>query len=157
MRVFFLLVFNLTIVSLWAQCDSIPTLNLQIQKLAKKSMGKKVGTGECWDLAKMVLNQTQADWDGYMNFGHLVRKGECIFPGDVIQFEKVEIELDKGNQVLFEKMYHHTAIVYEVLSEDEVVLIHQNTGYTGKKVGTSNLVFSSIKKGTYIIYRPQKK
>ena len=60
-----------------------------------------------------------------------------------------------GRTKFTELMTHHTALVYEVINSDEVVLIHQNTGYTGRKVGTSKLRFSTIVKGSYKIYRPE--
>jgi len=140
--------------SVSAQCDSISEINFQIVELAKKKLGKKVGRGECWDLAKSVLDETGANWDGKYEFGRTLKKGECIMPGDIIQFEKLKTETLNNGVKSTEMFPHHTAIVYEVKSADEIVLVHQNTGYTGKKVGTSVFRFSAITTGRYIIYRP---
>jgi hypothetical protein len=137
-----------------AQCDSVSALNAQIVDLAGKKLGKKVDRGECWDLAKYVLDETGANWDGLYKFGRPLKKGECIMPGDIIQFEKLKTVAQSNGVKTSEMFPHHTAIIYEVKSADEIVLIHQNTGYTGKKVGTSTFKFSTIATGKYIIYRP---
>jgi len=142
-------------VSYAQDCDDIPELNRQIVQIAHKYKSKKVGRGECWDLAQLVLNETGAEWDGYEVYGRKInRKKECVYPGDIIQFEKVKLKYTEGNLTYTESMYHHTAIVKEVLSNNEVVLLHQNTAATGRKVGESNLRFDTITKGELFIYRP---
>lgn len=138
-----------------AQCDSVLALNAQIVDLAGKKLGKKVDRGECWDLAKYVLDETGANWDGLFKFGGQLKKGECIMPGDIIQFEKLKTVAQVNGVKTTETFPQHTAIVYEVKSADEIVLIHQNTGYTGKKVGKSTFKFSTITSGKYVIYRPK--
>ena len=137
-----------------AQCDSVAALNTQIVNLAGNKLGKKVDRGECWDLAKYVLDETDAKWDGMLKFGRALKKGECIMPGDIIQFEKLKTISVVNGVKTTETFPQHTAIIYEVKSSDEVILIHQNTGYTGKKVGTSRFRFSTITTGKYTIYRP---
>jgi hypothetical protein len=148
---FFLLVSGI----LKAQCDSVPTLNKAVLAFTLSKMNKKVGRGECWDLAKYALEEVGADWDGAYGFGRKLEKGECVSPGDIIQFERIRIKYKKGSQTHTEAMPHHTAIIFEVISSDEVKLAHQNTGYTGRKVGVSGLKFSTIQSGKYAIYRPQ--
>lgn len=139
-----------------SQCDSIPPLNKEILTFVKSKMKKKVGTGECWDLAKFALDEVGAKWDGELVYGRKLKEGECIYPGDIIQFEKIKVKYKEGGDTFTETMSHHTAIIYEVKSQDEVTLAHQNTGYTGKKVGTSSLRFSTVISGDYYIYRPEK-
>lgn len=146
-----------TSVRLNAQCDSIEALNMQIYELAKAKLGKKVDRGECWDLAKYVLDKTECEWDGMYKFGRELSSDECVMPGDIIQFKNVKIKYKKGNTTYTEAMTHHTALVHEVKSENEYVLIHQNTGYTGRKVGISGLRLETIIKGSIKIYRPIKK
>jgi len=146
-----LLLFSL---SAAAQCDSVSEINVQIVELAKKKLGKKVDRGECWDLAKYVLDETGANWDGFLKFGMALKKGECVMPGDIIQFDKLKTVMVVNGLKTSESFPQHTAIVYEVKNADELVLIHQNTGYTGKKVGTSTFKFSTITTGKYTIYRP---
>jgi len=140
--------------SVMAQCDSISAMNSQIIDLAGKKLGKKVDRGECWDLAKYVLDETGAKWDGMYKFGRPLKKGECIMPGDIIQFEKLKTVSENNGLKSTEMFPHHTAIVFDVKNADELVLIHQNTGHTGKKVGKSTFKFSTITTGKYTIYRP---
>lgn len=155
MRSAILFLFFFTSGVLNAQCDSVPELNKGVLAFAQSKMNKKVGRGECWDLAKFALEHVGASWDGGYMFGRKLEKGECLLPGDIIQFERIKIKYKKGSNTFTESMPHHTAIIYEVISEDEVKLAHQNTGYTGRKVGISGLRFSTIQSGKYIVYRPQ--
>ena len=152
---FFFLMFPLGLVA-QEDCGDAPTINQRIVELASAEMNKKVGTGECWDLAKMVLDETGADWDGYETFGKLIdHNTECVYPGDIIQFKNVKITWEDGKYTYEEEMKHHTAIVHEVLPDGNIILIHQNTGQYGKKVGTTLFRINEIKKGKIMIYRPQ--
>ena len=136
-------------------CGDTPAINVSVVSLAEKKIKKKVGRGECWDLIKYALDESGAKWDGYEVFGKLInRKKECIFPGDIIQFERVKVKYTKGNVTYEESMYHHTAIIGEVISQNEVVLIHQNTGEHGRRVGKSSLRFDTVKSGKMIFHRP---
>ena len=139
-----------------AQCDSISPLNKEILSYVTSQLNKKVGRGECWDLASYALNKVGAKWDGLYVYGRKLMPGECIQPGDIIQFKNVKLSYSIGKQTFTEHMKQHTAIIFAVKNTDEVVLSHQNTGFSGKKVGNSPLVFSTIYKGTYSIYRPEK-
>lgn len=154
MRIFFLfLLFSYQAFS--QDCDSVPELNQKIVKLADAKMKKKIDRGECWDLAKYVLDETSSKWDGFEEYGQLIdRKNECILPGDIIQFENIKLQWEEGGAKFSEEMKHHTAIVYEVISKDELILIHQNTGQHGKKVGITTFRLYAIKKGKLLIYRP---
>lgn len=138
-----------------AQCDSIAPLNQQVLNFAQTNLKKKVGRGECWDLAKFALESCGATWDHKFEFGKLLTKDECLMPGDIIQFKGVKIKYKEDKTTYSVTMDQHTAIVNKVISSDEVELIHQNTAYSGKKVGVSMLKFSTIYKGKYMIYRPQ--
>lgn len=151
------LVIAVTSNKLNAQCDSVEPLNMQIYELAKAKLGKKVDRGECWDLAKFVLEKTDCEWDGMFKFGRELSSDECVMPGDIIQFKNVKIKYKEGNTTFTESMTQHTALIYEVKAEGEFILIHQNTGYTGRKVGTSGLKINTIIKGSYKIYRPTQK
>ncbi len=140
-----------------SQCETIPELNQKIIELVRQQIGKTVGRGECWDLAALVLNQNGAKWDGRFTFGRKVdSKNECIFPGDIIQFEGVKIRYTKGRTVYTVTMDHHTAVIQEVKAKGIFVLAHQNTGNSGRKVGLSDLDLKTIIKGKYQIYRPAR-
>lgn len=139
-------------------CDSIPVMNQEIIEYTKTKVNKKVDRGECWDLAAQALRNSNAQWNGEYVFGKEINyKKECVFPGDIMQFEEVEIEYTKGNTTYSESMPHHTAIIYQVKSEGVFVLAHQNTGFSGRKVGLSDLDLKTIISGSYIIFRPQRK
>jgi len=137
-------------------CDSVaPELNRKIVSLAREQIGKTVDRGECWDLAALVLNKTGADWDRKYKFGEEVNpEQDCIYPGDIIQFEGVKIKYTRGNVTYEETMGHHTAIIVVVREKGVYVLAHQNTGTSGRKVGTSDLDLKTIIKGKFTIYRP---
>ena len=137
--------------------EETPDLNKDIIRIVKSSIGKKIDRGECWDLAALVLNKNACQWDGLLEYGKLLNTDkDCIFPGDIIQFEKVKLKYSKGNMHYEEDMYHHTAIVYEVLGEGKFRIAHQNFGNNGRKVGLSEIDFSTVVKGKYMFYRPVK-
>lgn len=154
--ILFILLFPLT-VQAQNDCGDTPKINQEIVDLASTKLHKKVGTGECWDLAKMVLDETNADWDGYEEYGTLIDdENECIYAGDIIQFKNVKIEWKEGKYTYEEIMKHHTAIVYEVKDDGTIVLIHQNTGQHGRKVGTTIFRINDMKKGKIMVYRPHR-
>ncbi len=137
--------------------DSIPALNQKILEMVTQQIDKTVGRGECWDLAALVLNQNGAKWDKKYVFGRKVDPvKDCIYPGDIIQFEGVKIKYTIGHAVHTETMPHHTAIIYEVKGKGVFVLAHQNTGTSGRKVGLSGLDLKTIVNGKYQIYRPEE-
>jgi hypothetical protein len=138
-------------------CDSIPLLNQGIIAFVKNHLKKKVGRGECWDLAAEPLNELGATWDKEYVFGEEVNyKTDCIYPGDIIQFEDVIVKTVKGNMTITAVLDHHTAIVYEVTGRGKYLIAHQNTSEFGRKVGLTELDLANIQKGSVIIYRPYK-
>lgn len=159
MRLFFFLVFTagFSLAFRPADCGETPDLNKQVIAFVQTKIKKKVGSGECWDLAAAALNSLNADWDGMYEFGTPVdAKKDCIFPGDIIQFEGVVVKYEKDGMKLQENMSHHTAIIYEVKSTGVYTLAHQNIGTSGRKVGLTSLDLSHIVKGKYQVYRPVK-
>lgn len=139
------------------ECDSTPVLNKQIIEFVKTKIKKKVGRGECWDLAAEALQLVSAKWDGKYKYGKEVFvEKDCIYPGDIIQFEGVIIKYTIDGIEYKEKMAHHTAIIYEVKGKGDFILAHQNTAFTGRKVGLSPLQVVNISKGKYKVYRPVK-
>lgn len=138
-------------------CDSIPALNQKIIGFVTARVGATVGRGECWDLAAEALNSLNAEWDKKYRFGREIDfRDECVYPGDIIQFEKVKVKYREGNRQYEETMYHHTAIIREVKGKGLYILAHQNTAFSGRKVGLSDLDLKNITKGKFKIYRPVK-
>ncbi len=137
--------------------QAIPDLNKDIIKYIKSVKGKKVDRGECWDLANQALTRISADWDKSYVYGDLVDpKIDEIFPGDLIQFENVKTQYTEGNATYTEIMTHHTAIVYKVIEKGIYEIAHQNTQFSGRKVGISELNLDHIIKGDVFFYRPTK-
>ena len=136
-------------------CDSIPALNKSIVTFVKTQIGKKVGRGECWDVAAQALNFVNAKWDGKYKFGKEINyKNDCVFPGDILQFEGITLKYDIDSKHYMEKLPHHTAIVYEVKGGADFVMADQNTGRSGKKVGLSPINLKDITQGKFKIFRP---
>ena len=136
-------------------CDSIPSLNKKIIDFVKTKIGKKVGKGECWDVAAEALNTSGAKWDGNYKFGKEINyKTDCVYPGDIIQFEGVTVKDEIDKKKFSESLAHHTAIIYDVKGKEEFILADQNTGRSGRKVGLSPIEFKNITKGKFKIFRP---
>jgi hypothetical protein len=141
----------------YTNCDRVPELNKKIISHVKTKIGKKVGRGECWDLAAEALNTVGANWDKNYAFGKEIDSAiECVYPGDIIQFEGVEVEYKKGTTTYYEELAHHTAIVFQVKDKGNFIMAEQNTSSAGKKVALNPLELKNIKKGKYTVYRPVK-
>lgn len=142
---------------------SIPKINKKVIEYVDTVVGRKVATGECWDLAAAALDHAGAYLDRssqqniYIFGKELNPKKDKIYAGDIIQIENVKMEYTKGNMIYTENMIHHTAIIYEVIKEGVFKIAHQNTNFSGKKVGISKFNISDIKKGKVIFYRPYRK
>ena len=138
--------------------DNIPELNQKIIDYVKSVIGTKVDRGECWDLANQALQKADADWDRAFVYGIAVDpKKDEIFPGDIIQFENVVIKYKKENAYYTETMKQHTAIVYKVKQKGVYEIAHQNTQFSGRKVGISTLDINTVVDGKMYFYRPTKK
>lgn len=141
----------------------IPPLNQKVVSYVDSVIGKKVGRGECWDLASSALDHAGAYLDKssqktiYVFGKKLNPEKDQIFPGDILQIENVKLEYTKGNMIYTENMSHHTAVIYEVISSGHFKIAHQNTSFSGRKVGVSELNLNTMKKGKIIFYRPYKK
>ena len=161
MKVLFCFLFVCSVVSAQefaAPCKDVPALNQAIVDALKPFIGKKIARGECWDAAEMALNKVNADWDGLYVFGREIDiTKECIQPGDIVQFDKVEMEVKTENGSYSESFYQHTAIVYKVNGAGDLQLIHQNTGQFGRKMGVTDFNLANKTKGTMTFYRPVKK
>ena len=132
--------------------DNLPLTNKKIIEFCDMKLKKKVGNGECWDLANYALQYANAKWSPPYEFGKKVNyKTEQILSGDIIQFEKVKIELGNGST---EKMPHHTAIVYQVLGKNKYLIAHQNLSGV-KKVNKTELDLNFLTKGSVAFFRPQ--
>jgi hypothetical protein len=135
----------------------IPELNQKIVDYVSTTIGTQVNRGECWDLAYEALNRHNAEWDHKFKYGREINpKKEVVLPGDLIQFSKVVLKYSKGNAHYTETMGQHTAIVYRVVDQENKIfeLAHQNTDFSGRKVGLSEFNLSHVAKGKLWFYRP---
>jgi len=143
-----------------AQQDSLPPVNKGVVDFVREHLGEKVGRGECWDLAAEALNVAGAKWDGDYGFGRKIDPGnDPVFPGDIVQFERVEFRWEVGNEVHAIRMPHHTAVVLEVPGQggratDAYFIAQQNTQETGRKTGTGEMLLSRRSKGRIVFFRP---
>lgn len=134
--------------SIKAQDTSI--VNIKIVSFCEKHIGKKVGQGECWDLAKEALNFAKASWRPPYEFGKIIQPNKEVLPGDIIQFEKVKIIYpDKS----WKGLPHHTAIVYKVLGPGKYIIAEQNAN-NKKVVDLSEIDLHFLKKGKFTLFRP---
>ncbi len=139
------------------ECDKLPELNQKIIAFVKTKLNKKVGRGECWDLAAEALDNVKAKWDHDFNFGKKVDyKKECIYPGDIIQFKDVEIIYKEADTYHRVTLSQHTAIIFKVKEKGNYIVAEQNTSNTRNKVGLNPIEIGKITKGSFKIFRPEK-
>ena len=149
------------IMPLWSSAktilpDSLPPLNQKIIAFTDSKMKKKVGRGECWDLAAEALNAAGAKWNGKFKYGRLLDLDkEPMLPGDLIQFEGVKIKYEKNGARYKEILNHHTGIIYSVKGDRQFEMANQNTAQHGRKVGLSYIDLNQVFTGRYFIYRPE--
>lgn len=140
-----------------AASDSLPDLNQKIIAFVDSKMKKKVGRGECWDLAAFALNEAGATWNGKLKFGRLLDlKTETVLPGDIIQFEGVKIKFEKDGMKYKQVFGHHTGIIYTVKNPLQFEIANQNTSQHGKKVSLTSVNLGDVTSGRYFIYRPER-
>jgi len=155
-------------------------LSRKILEYAAFRFGQQVGTGECFDLADFALKNSKAKTA--KNYGKITASADYVWgklvnykqaiPGDIIQFRNykmmttiIEDGYTPGHGVT--NRPHHTAIVHEVKSNGEIIVLEQNVN-NSRKVQKNSLFFGSsvsYKKGkqkitvkvtgTYKFYRAQ--
>lgn len=137
------------------ETTAVPPLNQKIIDYVNTVIKKKVDRGECWDLANEALTRINAKWDKKYTYGQLVNpEKDTIYPGDIIQFYGVKMKYKVGKEEYTEEAKHHTAIVYKVKVKGIYDIAHQNTGFSGKKVGISEIDLATVTKGKLKFYRP---
>lgn len=160
------------------------SLSNKVHNFAILNFGQKVGSGECFDLADSALKKLGAKtakdygkitatadyiWGQLINYQKAVR-------GDIIQFNGYgfEVTITEKDYSPYKQRYsesrpHHTAIVSNIKSNGEIIVLEQNVDPDGRKVQKHSLYFGSpapIRKGKETInirvfgtakfYRPQK-
>ncbi|HPF94364.1 MAG TPA: hypothetical protein PLV65_10505 [Tenuifilaceae bacterium] len=137
--------------------DTIPQTNAAIVEYVESVMGTQVDRGECWDLANQALKRVDAKWNGQYVYGKAIDyKKEPVYPGDIVHFRKVTIKQTEGLTTYTQTMEEHTAIIVKVYAVGVYDLAHQNTSFSGRKVGVSPIDLNGLVKGKVTIYRPVK-
>jgi hypothetical protein len=128
-------------------------VNEKIVKYCKSQMGKTVDRGECWDLISFALNDAKAKWNNFDVYGKIYSDKTKVKAGDVLEFHETRFDNPDGTWFM---MGEHYAIVYEVKTGGELVIVHQNHNNI-RKVQTLNLDLDNLTKGEIIYYRPEGK
>jgi hypothetical protein len=132
-------------------------INDKIMAYVKTTIGKKVGRGECWDVAQMALDLTGADWQRTKGYGtkYNWKKNKAI-PGDIIQFTQFSIrkEFENGYSIESYGAPDHTAIVWEVLGPGKYKIAHQNVGGV-RKMMVQELDLNGKTSGRIEFFRPR--
>lgn len=155
MKTLKILTFVMSLLLANAATAQTPAANQTIVTYITSVIGTKVDRGECWDLAHRALELVGAQWDHQYKYGKEVNwEKDSIYAGDIIHFSNVTIKTvdDKGS--ITQSYPQHTALVYEVLGKGVYRIAHQNTGFSGKKVGVSMLDLHDKTGGKVRIYRP---
>lgn len=141
-----------------AKCDDIPPINVDIIDFINTKMNKKVGSGNSLEVVVKSLEAVHARRSGDNDFGREVNhEVYCVFPGDIIKFDSLQVEILEGEEPFLEEYYiKHAAIIYDVHENGTFTLAHQDFSPENKKLGLSKINLKSIRKGKFKIYRAQK-
>jgi hypothetical protein len=150
--------------------EEVEYLNQQVLAFAHENMGKKIGRGECWDLAAQPLKALGATWNNKFVFGKKIATGGSSglklepdmipMPGDIIHFSKVKSSWTKsypdgrkawGSETI--GMPDHVAILKKFDGKTLLTLLHQNVSGKRYMVETTTDI-TNVKSGIFIIYRP---
>ena len=157
----------------------LSALNQKILAFCKKSMGKKIGDGQCADLAYTALLQSGAEspddfkdnprpgdyvW-GDLVYGHKIEVGKhmetgerkAVRPGDIIQMRDVIIEHEEESEDYITKETidadHHTAIVAQVSKDGMIYDVIEQNANEVPTVTTGKLRLQDMKAGYILVYR----
>lgn len=130
-----------------------PPLNLAVVDFVSRRFGQKIGDGECCSAASEALKAVDARQIGLYHSGRQLGDHEAWLPGDIVQLEAASF-VDKNGRNYFVTP-HHTAIIEEIISPQEVRVLEQNTGgEAGKKISRSTWNFDDVKSGAIVVFRP---
>ena len=153
-------------------------LGEKVVNFARRRVGERVGSGECFDLADQALRSNGGK--SAADFGSVAKDADYVWgtsaspsdarPGDIIQFRDYRydrtIETSTREDTDFQERPHHTAIVERVDGAGAITVLEQNApdGSPGKR---TQLFFSDVSttsggkkttikvQGSFRFYRPQ--
>lgn len=113
----------------------------KVYQWARQQLNKRVGAGECWDLADRALRQAGArssattGRDDNYDWGTPINPVQAVIPGDVLQFRGYTVKTtvttkypDQSTESTYEivERPHHTAIVAANLGAKGLEILEQN-------------------------------
>jgi len=171
---------SLGLVALAAEGESkVPLLNQKILTFCKKAIGKKVGNGQCAELAYEALADSGAEspddfrdspragdyvW-GELVYGHKVQgkthmetgKRKEVRPGDVIQMRDVLIKhVEETEDAITTETVdadHHTAVVSDVSKDGMTYEVIEQNANELPTVTTGTLHLKDMQSGYILVYR----
>ena len=168
----FIILFAVLSVTESFPAEGVEYLNEQVLAFAQEKMGKKIGRGECWDLAAQPLKALDATWNNKFEFGKKIATGDSrglklesgmtLIPGDIIHFFKVKSSWTKnypdgrkawGSETI--GMPDHVAVLKKFDGKTVLTLLHQNVSGKRYMVETTTDI-ANIKSGKFIVYRPYR-
>ena len=124
-------------------------LQREVVNFAADNIGRRVGRGECWDLADRALRAAGAEPPRGYTFGDRIPLNE-IQPGDILQFTSARF--DEPGYWTIMGMPNHTAVVHAV-GDTRAFILQQN--FDGKRyVTTYDLNLNNLTSGRLEAFRP---
>lgn len=127
----------------------ISGLQRKVVNFAADNIGKRVGRGECWDLADQALRAAGAEPPRGYTFGDRIPLNE-IQPGDILQFTSARFD-DPGYWTIM-GMPNHTAVVHAV-GDTRAFILQQNFGGQ-RHVTPYDLNLNNLTSGRLEAFRP---
>lgn len=127
----------------------ISELQREVVNFAADNIGKKIGRGECWDLADRALRAAGAEPPKGYTFGDRIPLNE-IQPGDILQFTSARF--DEPGYWTIMGMPNHTAVVHAV-GDTRAFILQQN--FDGQRhVTPYDLNLNNLTSGRLEAFRP---
>lgn len=127
----------------------ISEIQREVVNFAADNIGKRIGRGECWDLADQALRAAGAEPPRGYTFGTQIPLSE-IQPGDILQFTSARF--DEPGYWTIMGMPNHTAVVHAV-GDTRAFILQQN--FDGKRhVTTYDLNLNNLTSGSLEAFRP---
>ncbi|KAK9377140.1 uncharacterized protein V1513DRAFT_437423 [Lipomyces chichibuensis] len=141
-----------------------------VAKFVEANVGRQIGDGECWTVAKESLKASGAMescgfihgveiWSSNPTTGAKSGDEEMLRRGDILQFKSARFSSSGQSGRLVEEKYvgapDHTAVIVAVHSVAPVVVtvMEQNVGGV-RSVRQGSYVFSDMLEGSVVAYRP---
>ncbi len=157
-RAFLFITLLATLQLVLAQNNELPKVNQKILEYTKSKLKKRIGRGECWDLAAQALKYADAQHPQLYVYGKKINhKEEPVLPGDIVQFYNVKTKfVDAKGTTHFSTMKKHTVIIVKVYEDGSYKVAEQN-GPKGRKVALGKFNPNHMIKGRMLVYRPISK